>query len=369
MKGSVWAASLPPNGDQGTRESAIFKAVQDGNYVLNFVPIYVTSGSVSAVFMVSSDVLKIGEPGDAIRVNCSHRLSQQIADQLGCILPTAKLSDEIWRQADLKLEPPTQCWFSSKACACTPCDGSMGQNRRMIDFDRIVTSKIASRPYVLVAGHHKDWISSSLLGTPTNLTIGEDHKSPAGCNYGFHNTHAAITNPAMGVNKPSQTIPGVQTYQPAGVMHAYTHADYSQLLGLIKRLAFVCGPAAISGFGQEATPIGLSCPLPSGGLGVSSFVDVYSLIANGGDYTKVLSGEGQILLRHPAMGDPPPLRQSDSCHSLVPGACDWPPPDGQQVAPVADGMSQAKALAWLTAGAIGGYLLVRSVPTLVKKLA
>jgi len=306
--------------------------------------------------MVSNDVLKIGEPGDAIRVNCSHRLSQQIADQLGCIVPTAKLSDEIWKQADLKLEPPTQAWDADGPTK----SGTMGQNTRMIDFDRIVTGRIASRPYILLGGQNKDWINCNLLGTPQapSKTSG----NPSGCNYGFHTTTTATS--------PSETMPGVRVWQGPALKHDWLHSDYSQMLRLIKRWVFVCGPAGISGFGQEAQPTDLPCPLPGGGAGVASMVDIYNLITNGGDYTNLVSAEGQISLRHPAMGDPPPLRK-DSCSSVVSGACDWPPPDGQQVAPAdeAAGMSQAKALAWLAAGAVGGYLLVRSVPSLVRRFA
>jgi len=383
MKGSEFIKSLPEK-DIPAREAAILAAVRNNDFVVDWTPIVTTSGDSNALFVVSADVLKIGEPADAVRVSCSQKLCQQIADELGCVLPTAKLSDEIWRQADLKIEPPTQRWYSPPEG-----DGTMGLTHRMLDFDAIVNRIIAGRSYNLVAGHHKDWINSRLLGTVMGQWTRpkQEPNSPSGCNYGWH------TKSKLAIGQ-SQTMSGIRVYQPAAIAHSYNHADYSQMLRLVQRKCYLCQPGAVSGFGAEAPDVsygeaGAPCALKGGGSGVTSLIDIYDMPKSGGDIVKLVSGEGVLLMRHPAMGGEPSADQPTQCNSFVPGkTCGAgsggsggggggvtptppppppPPPIPGEAAPV-DSNAKAKAMMWLIAGGVGGYLLVRSLPTLIRRV-
>lgn len=294
MKGSEYFQAIVNSGPLA-REQAIRQAVANQQIVLDWQPLeFDTPAGARVMLLVSRDTLRVGDETDSVRVMVSHKQSQEIADQLDAILPTARLSDVIWAAADLKIAPPTQSWYDGKGG-----DGTMGQTKRMLDFHRIVEDKVAGRPHRLLAGHHKDWISTPLLGT----TAAPAHSvwepnAIAGCNYGWHY--------AGGVTHPSQTIPGVNVIQGPGIAHSLDHFDYSQQLRLIHRAAFVCRPTGIAGLGAQAGGDGWpedeqSCELPDGGTGIMKVMDILDL-AYDPDLQDIVKHEPtEYELRHPAI--------------------------------------------------------------------
>lgn len=60
---------------------------------------------IRATFYVMPDYLSIGNDQDFFRVPLSPIAGQAIADQFRCFLPTRKMVDEIYRAAEVKLQP------------------------------------------------------------------------------------------------------------------------------------------------------------------------------------------------------------------------------------------------------------------------
>src|SRR3990170_2841479 len=178
MRGSDFLASLSEKFTP-QREQAILDAVRRGNYVLNWVPIVIDRPPYRATVWVSNDALRIGEPSDSVRVSVTAQTEQMIADELNATLPTALLSDEIYRQADLKLKPVT-------LGSTVP----MSTTSRMKYHHDLVEDQLAdwynvplSKPWeeILIAPVGKDWVNSRrLIGKPR---VGGDY---AAINYGWH---------------------------------------------------------------------------------------------------------------------------------------------------------------------------------------
>jgi len=79
---------------------------------------------------VSSDALTIL----GVRVDVTAEGAQRIADALGTILPTPRILQLVWEQADVRLEP----------CNSTP-DATMASTARMIQHSECVDQRIAGR--------------------------------------------------------------------------------------------------------------------------------------------------------------------------------------------------------------------------------
>lgn len=102
-----------------SRDSLAVKEIVAGNipgFLKNFVPISVsitdsiTGKTIKAVYYVSPDYLSIGYDGKATtadwaRICITPMAAQQIADSLGCFLPTSKMVDDIYQAAVIKLQP------------------------------------------------------------------------------------------------------------------------------------------------------------------------------------------------------------------------------------------------------------------------
>ena len=99
--------------DWEKRDSLAVQQVLQGNipsFLKDFVPIHASvqdaAGKViKATYYVSPDYLSIGSDKDWARVPLTPMAAQQIADSLDCFLPTRKMVDDIYRAADVKLEP------------------------------------------------------------------------------------------------------------------------------------------------------------------------------------------------------------------------------------------------------------------------
>ena len=86
------------------REAAVRAEVRAGN-VPAFWREFVEVRGEHAVFSVAPDYLCVGSDEDYWLAPLTPTAAQLIADDLGCILPTRKMVDEIYRAAPLKLAP------------------------------------------------------------------------------------------------------------------------------------------------------------------------------------------------------------------------------------------------------------------------
>src|SRR5262249_25425238 len=112
MTGSEFLARTA-NLSRTARESAILHEIQSGNvpdFARQMRDVQVTSTSPdgrthTGSVHVMPDYLAIGSNDDFVRIPMDPITAQKIADQSGTSLPTTKIVDETYRQAEVKLTP------------------------------------------------------------------------------------------------------------------------------------------------------------------------------------------------------------------------------------------------------------------------
>lgn len=181
------------------RSAQLVSLFKQGRANMPFTILETSKGPLRARLAVSARAATI----DGVRVNLSERALQQVADWYGMHLLTPYLVDQIAQRADLKLTPKPQAWYA---------DGSMGNLRRMFDYNEIVNQELAGREGTLVANEGKDWVIEGFAFTPA----GENK----GTNYGWFQPNG----------KPIQSL---------GRVHNLDHSDYSQLVRLVSSVASV----------------------------------------------------------------------------------------------------------------------------------
>lgn len=325
LPGSQIAQQLPDKLSP-RREQQILDYVRRGNYVLNWVPITVQRGPLSATFWVSSDALRLGNHDDSFRVATSAYTEQRIADELNAVMPTAMLSDETYRQAHIKLLPRP---------LGTEGMTTMGQmirhhNEVQKQLDAAVGGAHIDPLLMLVAPVGKDWINSRrLLGSPTV------NGSPAAINYGWHRTDMRA-QPHIGPFPAVTGYPPLVVHQSEGMAHDYSHEDYSQVVRLVSRLVTVCRQGApLSGFGgTDRAPgscvAGEACTMADGSAGTKQCMDIYD-VAQDPELNVLVSHNGPVYMRHFAVAYQPPQGQHQAWGGIQPA----PPPPNTLTAPPA----------------------------------
>ena len=104
IKGSELAVRIAAL-DPAAREATVVAEVQRGNvpdFWRHFVEVKLSD---LAVMFVAPDYLAVGSDDDYFLAPLSPTTAQSLADQLGCVLPTRRMVDVIYRTAPLKLEP------------------------------------------------------------------------------------------------------------------------------------------------------------------------------------------------------------------------------------------------------------------------
>jgi len=201
VRGSELFAALPEAPGK-VREAAILDAVRAGHLVLDWSPIEIRDDRHVLRFWVSSDVLRLGEPGDSVRVAVTCRTHRLIAEELGCLLPTPRISDLVWLHADVRLGVYTQ----------RP-GPAMARKTAFLRHHEQLEAELAGRTGLVTAG--KDWVLCRHLATAPGRAA----------NYGWHLPRGG---------RPGVT-PGVRVVQPLGLAHDLDHVDYSQFCRLVRR--------------------------------------------------------------------------------------------------------------------------------------
>lgn len=187
------------------RHQYILECVSSGKYELEFTPINISDGKNTLEIYVSKDVIKI----NGIRINVSARLQQQIADIIGISLITSKVSDAIFDNASLILEPSTREITSS--------------TEAMIEYSQLIDQKIAVNPTdKIICTLGKDWV------------LDNKATSTKAVNYGWHikskqNSWKGITiYPCASLMKDSKTGAYYKVIQQPSTWHNLEQDDYSQ---------------------------------------------------------------------------------------------------------------------------------------------
>jgi len=197
-------ADLPPQ----AREAAIFQEITRGNvppFLRTFRTITVGFASPdgkkhSATYEVMVDYLAVGTDEDLVRTPMMPVTATRIADVFGCSLPTRKIVNDVYANADVKLEP-------------IPMGPPRETVERFREHHLLIEEQRAREPLgKLVAGIKKDVvISNRLKEKPNKVAI-----------YGWHKRDG----------KP---------IQPLYVGHVDWYVDYSHGIRLVKREMTVDG--------------------------------------------------------------------------------------------------------------------------------
>lgn len=187
------------NMSRSQREALILQEIQKGNvpdFARQMKEIQVNHNGHTGMLRVMPDYLAIGSDEDFVRIPMDAKTAQKIADQTGTTLPTTKMVDDIYRQADTRLNPQP-----------LPPGAQMMSNDYYQRHNNMVEQQMAQRRArhgQLTAGHQKDVvISNRLTQHPDRVAI-----------YGWHQ-------------------PNGRPIQPLSTVHESTYADYSHGVRLV----------------------------------------------------------------------------------------------------------------------------------------
>ncbi len=195
------------------REASIFSAVRAGNvpdFLRHFCPVSVTNAvdgvTNVATFFAAPDYLAVGSDDDYFFTPISPAIAQHLADSLGCVLPTPKMSDAIYAAAEVKLTPSPIS--PTPAMTTVPVFEHINE---LIHTQR--AAQLAAHPLgSLVAGDKKDVVISARLATsPRKVAI-----------YGWHQTNGVAI-------------------QPLFLGHTVAWVDYSHGIRLVSETIIVNG--------------------------------------------------------------------------------------------------------------------------------
>ncbi|MAN16085.1 MAG: hypothetical protein CL945_15860 [Dinoroseobacter sp.] len=197
-----------------TRDAAIAREVLRGNvpdFLRDLAPVSFTGvlpngRSAQITICVTPDYLAVGSDRDFVRVPLGLSAAGQIAEAFDMMLPTTRIVDAIYAQADLRLSP-------------SPMDptSQMASTNYFLRHNATVEAQRANaggRLGMLVSGQKKDLVLTNRLArAPGRVAI-----------YGWHR-------------------PGGNPIQPLSTVHGAAYADYSHGIRLVSRTAFVNGQA------------------------------------------------------------------------------------------------------------------------------
>lgn len=208
--GRAFALEMLPPEPSLERDGYVLEAVRLG-YIrpITWVPIDLSRGGHTCTVFVSDDVVAVGNADDFVRVAVRHPTAQLIADELGALLVTTRISDAAYQQADVVLPPRPQS-----------SDSKMAWVERMVQHHDAIEQVRAGRTG-LVRTLGKDFITTNLLlGRPDRCAI-----------FGWHSPSGQSQSPG-----------GARVVQRATITaHSVLFTDYSQWTQLVSRRCIVDG--------------------------------------------------------------------------------------------------------------------------------
>jgi hypothetical protein len=197
------------------REDNIYNQAALGNipqFYRNLKPVTITENmggqDHTATYYVIPDYLALGSDADSFLTPMTPILAQQIANLAGCSLPTRKMVNAIWSQADMKLAPAPIA--PSAEMITVPV---FDQHNTMVWNQRepnLTLYPLGS----LVGGDKKDVVITPLI-----------HSCPAPPRVAIYGWHQLNGSPI----------------QPLSLVHEETYADYSHGIRLVSNAMVVDG--------------------------------------------------------------------------------------------------------------------------------
>lgn len=222
-----------PAGPVSERENWIYAQIISGNvpaFLRALKPVAVSFGGHTATYYATPDYLAVGADADYFLAPMTPLLAQRLGDRLGCTLPTRKMSNQIWTNAPLKLEP--------KPIAPSP---------------EMINVPVFAWHNFLVRTQRSAFTNSHPLGT---LTSG-DKKDLVVSTLIYSNLQAGVPKPVV-IYGWHKTSPYGEVWQPLYNGHEETYADYSHGARLVQLDLTVDGsPSTVTNILQSATFAGL----------------------------------------------------------------------------------------------------------------
>lgn len=200
---------------------------------------------------------------DGVRLPMSANEMQQVCDLLSCMMPTPKILDLIWQQADMRFDPVINV------------NGRIVAESDIHLVHNAIEKKIASAPgdsSGLIDNVGKYWVLSNRLQQTPQYGV------RTACNYGWHSSNGAS----------SAVTPKLHVWQAEGTRHDDRHADPSQVWRGVYRLARHIDPH-----------------------GNVALVDLHT-IAKSPELAPLINHNGVLrVLRQPSVPEPQPVIHAD----------------------------------------------------------
>lgn len=191
------------------RETAIVEQLSAGNlpqFLRHLRPVTLAASDekLAVTICVMPDYLALGSDDDFLRMPMALPSAAGLAERFGFLLPTRKMVDAIYQQADVRLRPQP----------LPPGEQMRSNGYYMRHQGEIQTQRLALRAPLgaLLAGQKKDLVLTNLLlARPDRVAI-----------YGWHQD-------------------GGHPIQPLSTVHGARYADYSHGVRLVSSVAYVGG--------------------------------------------------------------------------------------------------------------------------------
>ncbi|HYE41385.1 MAG TPA: M15 family metallopeptidase [Ramlibacter sp.] len=225
--GSAFIASL---GDRKgvERENRIFEQLRSGNVqpsLLVFHTVRASGKDKSGTshdfeYYVTPDVLSVGTESDAVRIPMDPVTAQRVADAFDCLLPTARMVEQIYQAA------PTKLAFIPGNYAGTPRAHLQDASSEYLAHSRRIDAQLRRPPTILTAGHKKEIvISNGYVKTRRNRESGEGKPAPM---LAFYGAFTAAGVPIQAPRSNGQPMRGWPSFA-----HEPGFVDYSHGVRLV----------------------------------------------------------------------------------------------------------------------------------------
>jgi hypothetical protein len=221
--GSAFIASLGER--KGVeRENRIFDQIRAGNMppsLLSFSTVRTSANDRAGQrheieFYVTPDVLAIGTESDHVRIPTDPVTAQRIADRFDCLLPTARMVEQLYQAA------PTKLAFVPGNYAGTPRahlqDASSSYQWHSQQIDR----QLRRPPTILTAGHKKEIvISNGYMRAARNKTTGA--MGPTRAKLAFYGAYTEAGVPIQAPRNGTTVMRGYPSFAHEPVFVDYSH--------------------------------------------------------------------------------------------------------------------------------------------------
>ncbi|WP_137896344.1 M15 family metallopeptidase [Ramlibacter sp. 2FC] len=211
------------------RENRIFEQLRAGNIPASLLTFHTvrTSGTDRAgqrhefEFYVTPDLLAIGSESDAVRIPMDPVTAQRIADSFDCLLPTARMVEQIYQAA------PTKLAFIPGNYAGTPRAHLQDASSSYLWHSQQIDGQLRRPPTILTAGHKKEIvISNNYMHRARNKQTGE--LGPPRAKLAFYGAYTAAGVPIQAPRSGGQVLRGHPSFA-----HEPSFVDYSHGVRLV----------------------------------------------------------------------------------------------------------------------------------------